>query len=184
MKHTKKLLALLLALALGFTLALPAFAEDEPNPAMPVITVQPVGGRVKAGQEFKFSVEAHIPNGDEIGFRWYGSPRNPLVDAQTASIKLTFPGTYTYYVEAYNINNPEYAVTSQTVTVEVSHGVLDWIGVGVGVPLLPITLPALFIFLVGFWPGILLVSVLPQIWYPAAWLLDKIAGGGILDIFR
>jgi len=184
MKKAKRILGILLALALALPLALPTFAENEPNPAMPVITVQPEGGRIRAGQSIKFSVEAHIPNGDEIGFCWYGSPRNPLVDAQNASIKLTFPGTYTYYVEAYNVSNPEYAVTSQTVTVEVSYNVLDWIGAGSGVLLLPFTLPALFIFLAGFWPGIFLVSTLPQVWYPAAWLLDKIVGGGILDIFR
>ena len=39
MKRMKRLLALLLALALALILALPAFAE--PDPAMPVITVQP-----------------------------------------------------------------------------------------------------------------------------------------------
>jgi len=184
MKLTKRILASLLALALALTLALPAFAENEPNPAIPVITVQPEGGRVRTGQSITLSVEAHIPNGDEIGFRWYDSQRNRLVDAQHASLDFTFPGTYTYYVEAYNVSNPEYAVTSQTVTVEAYYGALDWAGAGSGILLLPLTLPALFIFLAGFWPGILLINALPQVWYPAAWLLDKIAGGGILGIFR
>jgi len=146
----KRLFATILTLALALTLALPVFAVGEPNPAMPVITVQSEGGRVKTGQSITLSVEAYIPNGDEIGFRWYDSKRNRLVDAQHASLDFTFPGTYTYYVEAYNVSNPEYAVTSQTVTVEAYYGVLDWIGAGSGVLLLPLTLPALFIFLAGF----------------------------------
>ena len=41
MKLSKRLLALLLTLSLAFTLALPAFAEDEPDLAMPVVAVQP-----------------------------------------------------------------------------------------------------------------------------------------------
>ena len=180
----KRLFAVLLVLTLALTLALPAFAESEPNPAMPVITVQPEGGRVRTSQSITLSVEAHIPNGDEIGFRWYDSQRNRLVDAQHASLDFTFPGTYTYYAEAYNISNPEYAVASQTVTVEAYYGALDWIGAGSGVLLLPFTLPTLSIFLAGFWPGLMLVATLPQVWYPAAWLLDKIMGGKILGVFR
>ena len=180
----KRLFATILTIALAFTLALPVFAENDPNPAMPVITVQPEGGRVRTGQSITLSVEAYIPNGDEIGFRWYDSQRTRLVDSQHASLDFTFPGTYKYYVEAYNISNPEYAVTSQAVTVEVYYGVLDWIGAGSGIFLLPLTLPALFIFLAGFWPGLMFVAEMPQVWYPAVWLLDKIAGGGILGVFR
>jgi len=116
MKHAKKLLALLLTIALALSLALPAFAEEEPNPAMPVITVQPQGGSQKAFRaSFTVSVQAHIPNDDNIGYEWY---RNGVLTRQTgASMNdgLSSPGTLEIYVVVYNRDNPEYRVTSQTV---------------------------------------------------------------------
>ena len=125
MKHAKKLLALLLTLALALTLALPAFAEDEPpeepNPAMPVITVQPQSVRVRVNETFTLSVEAYIPNGDEIGYRWsgYGLGYTPK---DTKELTYTFgswyQGTYEYTVEVFNLNNPELIITSEIAVVE------------------------------------------------------------------
>ena len=135
MKPSTRLLALLLSLVLAFSLALPAFAEDdlpeEPNPAMPIITVQPVGLRVKADTEFTLSVEAYIPNGDEVGYEW----RHVLPDGSTkypgsrnsARISQTLSGVRTHYytVVVYNRSNPEYRVTSETVSVKVYQTPLD-----------------------------------------------------------
>ena len=117
MKQCKRLLALLLTLSLAFTLALPAFAED-PDPAMPVITVQPQSGQISLGGTYKHSVEASIPNGDEVGYRWY---RNGEVIAHTSSEWLSTNNRTTaeYYVVVYNVAQPELSVTSETARVEV-----------------------------------------------------------------
>jgi len=123
MKRTKRLLAILLALALAFTLALPAFAED-PDPAMPVITVQPQSVHVAYfNKGFTLFVEAYIPNGDAIGYRWVRIPPSGAeekVGGNFASYTYTewsAPETYYFYVEVYNRNNPELSVTSETVSV-------------------------------------------------------------------
>ena len=120
MKHTKKLLAALLSLALALALALPAMAEDEPDPAMPVITRQPVGGS-QTGQNTTFTryVQARIPNGDSIGYEWYRD--GVLVEGATGAsitVELYSPGTVDIYVVVYNLDNPEYHVTSQTIQLE------------------------------------------------------------------
>ena len=69
MKHTKRLLALLLTLVLALGLALPTFAST--NPAMPVITKQPQSVTVLNGETYTFSIEAEIPNGDPLRYEWY-----------------------------------------------------------------------------------------------------------------
>jgi len=118
----KKLLAILIALILALGIYTPAFAEmelpDEPHPAMPVIIVQPVGGQVNLNENYKLSVEAHIPNGDEIGYRWYcnGEPMGQQAREWTSYRTRT---TADYHVVVYNRTNPEYSVTSETVRVEV-----------------------------------------------------------------
>ena len=109
----KKILALLLTLALCLTLALPAFAleEGEPDPAMPVITAQPediplplrellkTNGLtlliaivkqeedVKLDFAFELSIAATIPNGDPVGYQWYmdGEAIEGAVDATYAA---------------------------------------------------------------------------------------------------
>ena len=124
MKLSKRLLALLLGLALALSLALPALAEDdtpeEPNPAMPVITEQPVGGRVRIGQSITLRVQAHIPNGDEIEYRWYLYSWDAITQSSNEfTIVGNFPDSYDYHVEVINRTNPEYSVTSEAVRVEV-----------------------------------------------------------------
>ena len=121
MKHTKHALAVLLALVLALTLALPAFAADDPNPAMPVITVQPQSVRVKADRDFTLSMKAHIPNGDEISYRWWWDDGYSLhLLGGTEKITLNRnPDTCYIYVEVFNAVHPEYSVTSETVCVEV-----------------------------------------------------------------
>ena len=107
---------------LAFTLALPAFAED-PDPAMPVITKQPQGGRIKPNKTLTLSVQASIPNGDEIGYQWWCVHPDGKISRIDTTAETThhnaIRGTYSYYVEVYNRANPENKVTSETVQVEV-----------------------------------------------------------------
>jgi len=127
MQFTKRTLAVILTLIFVFSLTLPAvIAEeppDEPNPAMPVITVQPKGASVVSGDTLTLSVEAYIPNGDEIGYTWWCTKvstgaKNKV--GSTAEITITAKtGTYDYYVEVYNLASPEYKVTSQTARTEI-----------------------------------------------------------------
>ncbi|MCL2494460.1 MAG: hypothetical protein FWE98_02235 [Oscillospiraceae bacterium] len=135
MKQTKRLLALLLTLALALTLALPAFAEtdppEEPNPAMPVITVQPEGptDRLRASYEgFMLRVEATIPNGDPISYRWYQNGVDVTNDDVPFCVSQeSEPGDYYYYVEVYNRANPAFSVTSETIHVEFYISPVDWL---------------------------------------------------------
>lgn len=129
MKPSTRLLALLLSLVLAFSLALPAFAEDdlpeEPNPAMPVITVQPQGDiRVRAGQKFTLKVEAYIPNGDDIGYAWRRIRTSGQSDYCESAAEITHTwggssGILYYTVEVFNLANPECRVVSETAQVEV-----------------------------------------------------------------
>jgi len=124
MKLSKRLLAMLLTLVLALTLALPAFAEDdppeEPNPAMPVITVQPVGGSMAIGELITLRVEAYIPNGDEVGYRWYRDmPHTDEHYSAELTIQAGYVGVANYYVEVFNLAQPELKVTSEAARVEV-----------------------------------------------------------------
>jgi len=86
MKTVKRLFILLLSLALAFTLALPAFAEDdEPASPMPVITVQPE--RISTGifTEITLRVEAEIPNGDPLGYQWYDAFNKKPIEGAVAA---------------------------------------------------------------------------------------------------
>ena len=126
MKTAKTLLALALTLALTLTLALPAFAEtdpsEEPDPAMPVITVQPEGVRVKFGRFVTLSVQANIPNGDEIGYQWYCG--DTKLDGETgASIRFRainiYQGSGDYRIEVFSLTNEACSITSELARVEI-----------------------------------------------------------------
>jgi len=129
MKFKKHILATLLAIALALTLALPAMAADEPDPAMPVITVQPVGSSQRALRAtFVISVQAHIPNGDDVGYTWYrnGERTGWAGENNGDNISVTLqmhvtnntPETNSFYVVVHNLEDPERSVTSQTVQIE------------------------------------------------------------------
>ena len=121
MKPIKRLLALLLTLALAFALALPALAQDEePNPAMPVITVQPQGGRIRLYESVTVSIQAHIPNGDEPGYLWHCRYSDGSEESWYGGAQIEIYDAASCYVEVYNKANPEYRVTSATVQVELS----------------------------------------------------------------
>jgi len=109
MKFAKRSIAWLLAmLILGAGFAMPVMAEG--NNAMPVITRQPqsIYARHSSRYEFTLSVEAHIPNGDTVGYHWYweGSiNRNPIGGRTNATLTLSAAssGVFdTYYVVVYN----------------------------------------------------------------------------------
>jgi len=121
MRHANRLIALLLTLVLAFGVTLPALAEGkseaEADPAMPVITVQPQGVTVRGKKSATLSVQAHIPNGDEIGYRWYRFPNEIVGETSELQFDGTKNGTYRYYVDVYNRSNPAYCVSSTTVTV-------------------------------------------------------------------
>lgn len=113
MKLSKRLFALLIGLVLAFSLALPAFAEDdEPDPAMPVITLQPretITLKLDDG-DLHIYVEANISNRDPIGYQWYVIPKEggaatPIIeDASGPELSRVFnyrEGTK-FFVVVYN----------------------------------------------------------------------------------
>jgi len=95
MKHTNRVLALLLSLALALSFALPAFAEDEEpvfaeTEAQAVdwadfrIITQPQDQTVKYKESFTLSVEVNIPEGVEVEYQWYAG--NSKIDGATESV--------------------------------------------------------------------------------------------------
>ena len=105
MNHTKKLpalraLALLLALALCVGLGVPALAEEEEESATPVITKQPESVTVTRGEKFEFTIEAEIPNGDEVGYQWF---RKGYDYVKFVSEEVTFQGDdqYVYFPSSW-----------------------------------------------------------------------------------
>ena len=126
MKHINRLLALLLSLVLVFNLALPVFAADDPNPAMPVITRDMILDMrpIKYGEEFTLtlSIEAEIPNGDPIAYQWYCGIAvglilpAPIPGATTSSCTVEGKGSggsnRYYYCVVSNANNEMLQVSS------------------------------------------------------------------------
>ena len=107
MKLLKRLPTLALALVLTLGLVLPVFAEEEP--AIPVITVQPKNTNIREVLIFRIpitlSVQAHIPNGDEVGYRWY-KDGSPLYTKTESTLTLKDGGDQgLYYVEVFNKTN-------------------------------------------------------------------------------
>ncbi|MCL2446193.1 MAG: hypothetical protein FWD06_05455 [Oscillospiraceae bacterium] len=118
----KKMLIMLLCVALLAGLAVPALAHDEypPDPRRPVIT-QELSPHITSFRTslalwgrnpwvpVHLNLQAHIPNGDPIGFRWYrdgdymGSTTTPhaILHFNLASRPFTF-----FSVVVYNRNHP------------------------------------------------------------------------------
>jgi len=134
MKLPKRLLTLSLMLLLVLSVFPSVFAEEpqpsEPNPAMPVITVRPESIRIPSTRRsFTLSLEAYIPNGDEVGYEW-SNPSGYVYPNTTNTMTVVYglgnekkDATFTYLVKVYNLANPEYSVT-ETVTVEVYYTVI------------------------------------------------------------
>ena len=108
MKHTKKLLALLLALALGLGLALPAMAEEVRynlyTPWEDVIITYPRGDsdsryQVAHGASFTLIIEAALPNDVEISYQWRCYTREEdwvLIEGATGPSFASVPGSKYY----------------------------------------------------------------------------------------
>ena len=175
----KRPLALLLSFVLAFSAALPALAQEDPpeesNPAMPVITVQPRGGRVKLNRSFSLSVQAHSPNGDEVGYRWFRNDR-PFGSSQ-ASVTLMANqfDTGDYHVEVYNRANPALSVTSETVRVEVYQTLFQklrldvFLEIVLAIVFAPVLFPVALLIMPFAMGGMVGISVLM---YPYHWFIN------------
>jgi hypothetical protein len=92
MKTTKRVLCILLALALGLCLFAPALAADGDDPRYaPRITQQPnenYAFYVKAGNDIKLEVKAALPDGVEgtLSYAWYDSAGKLLATTAKAVI--------------------------------------------------------------------------------------------------
>ncbi|MDR2686972.1 MAG: hypothetical protein LBB75_04410 [Oscillospiraceae bacterium] len=93
MKHTKGLLAALLALALALSLALPTMAAVDWSDFR--ITTQPQSKTIKYGDSFTLSVKVHVPDGVEVEYQWEHSNK---IEGATTSI-LTLGPDDRYYPE-------------------------------------------------------------------------------------
>jgi len=179
MKLPKRILALLLAFMLALGLGASVIAEDEPpgepNPAMPVITAQPRGGRVKLGRSLNLRVKAHIPNGDEIGYRWFRDERQLGTDKASITGTANQFSAGDYRVEIYNRANPEYCVTSETVHVEVYQTFFQKVRLDVffeivfAILLAPVLLPVALLIMPFAMGGMVGISVLI---YPYYWFIN------------
>jgi len=100
MKHTKKLLTLLLALALGLGLGAPAaFAQTTVDWDDFYILTQPQAAIVPYGSSFTLSVEVNVPEGVKVvSYVW--RPYIGTLGAGTGSVLHLSPGDYAY-PEAY-----------------------------------------------------------------------------------
>jgi len=85
MKHTKRLLCIVLSFVLCAALLAPAAAaSDDPN--APVITKQPSGelDMIRVNDTIELSVQAEAPNGGTLSYAWYDSDWTP--DSEEAPI--------------------------------------------------------------------------------------------------
>jgi len=119
MKLAKKLAALLLTLALAFSLALPAFAETDAPAMMPIITRQPKNHRMRASTRgtYDLGIYAYIPNGDPVMYRLYSG--DEFIEEMSSPYINTNYESGEYHFIIYNSANPEYCVTSNTFRVDV-----------------------------------------------------------------
>lgn len=181
MNFTKRILAVLLILISVFGLYLPVvFAQEEPldeqsNPAMPVITEQPKNFLATELRVFDrtvtLSVQAYIPNGDEIGYRWYNNFNEIIGETPEINVNASSPVRRRYYVEVYNLSNPEYYVTSDIATVNIdsiSENLTAFIFAPLGYPLALIALAGPVGLLVSIPLLPLFLIMAPVVWIQTA----------------
>ena len=150
MKRSKRILALFLSviLALGLGPAVFAEGENEPDPAMPVITKQPESLTVSFpfDSDIRITIEAEIPNGDPISYLWFVNDElyYPwLHDFREPYFKCGSKGENKakskYHCVVYNKNKDDdsHRVVSETVTVKYDYwsifsgladGISGWLG--------------------------------------------------------
>jgi hypothetical protein len=92
MKHTKKLLSLLLVFVLAFALAIPAAYAQEGESLFVwdefYIITQPQGKTVPHGESFTLSVEVSVPAGATVTYQWYLFNGSLIEDAATSTLQL------------------------------------------------------------------------------------------------
>ena len=187
----KKLISVLLAaILLAFSLALPASAQESEvmeNPAMPVITEQSPNLRVRRGRHptITMRVDAHIPSGDPIGFRWYLEDRylpGPGNRNNTFANAGTIYDSRNYHVVVYNQNYPQYYVRT-TIRIETFTPFTDRVIRFLVLFGFPIAIPGGLVALGG--PiGLLIVIPTAPLWLPLAVLtLPFVLLGMLLDAF-
>jgi len=108
MKSCKRLSALLLALLLAFGIVPFSAAAKAANPAMPIITKQPESITVKCCEEFTLSVEAYIPNGDEVRYQWY-EDGSQISDATGPTLTVPYFFDLFYYNYLYHFSKTRQA---------------------------------------------------------------------------
>jgi len=118
MKHTKKLLAILLSFVLLLGLAVPAMAEEvRYNLYVPwegvTITYPRASSdspyQVAYGKSFTLAIEATLPNDVEISYQWwYGTVNDGMVpiEGEIASRFTSSPGDI-HYPNPSNTSNPD-----------------------------------------------------------------------------
>ena len=95
MKHTKKLLALLLVLLLAFSIALPATAAVDWD-EFRIITQSPQDITVPYNESFSLTVMVNVPEGAQVQYQWYCTGSSGAIDGATSPTLTLSPGDPEY----------------------------------------------------------------------------------------
>ena len=128
MKHTKRILAVLLTLVLALGLAMPAMAAVNWNEFR--ITRQPQNQTIRYGDSFTLSVEVNVPEGVVVSFQWQLADGGvlPVETANSAELQLSpgdpgypaqnFSGTFRCVITAYEKDDDGNVISDKTLTSE------------------------------------------------------------------
>ena len=132
MKFTKRMLAVVLTVALALSLALPAMATVNWNEFR--ITKQPQNLTIKYRDSFTLSVEVNVPAGVEVEYQWYRNYGDLIEGATAAELHLgpdnsNYPenssrGTWARYrcrVSAYEKDSGGNIISMQTLESEFAY---------------------------------------------------------------
>ena len=195
MKHTKRLLAVLLTLALALALALPAMAAVNWNEFR--IISHPQDITIRHGESFTLSVEVNVPEGVEVEFQWYRSSSTPIEGATSSELHLSpsdqfYPevsalggstATYMIRITAHEKDDDGNIISSRTLAsrhVTVTTERTFW-GRLYGVTLEPFVLAFVATFVQIVWTFGLLIPLSPLIYL--GWLIYGF-GLGFAELFR
>jgi len=131
MKTTKRVLGIVLALAIALTLAVPAAAADTPHPMAPIITqnLSTEGRPLKCGNQRTLAVEAVLPDGAEgqLEYQWYMQFSNiPARDEIVLLEGETGPAlTVSLTLDDYKALGADTFLTDRTYWVEITNRYLE-----------------------------------------------------------
>jgi len=174
MKTTKRILSLLLALALGLALLVPAMAADE-DPYAPIITKQfTVPSSIRTSDTLVLEIEAELPQGvtGELSYAWYdlswGTRQTLIGSGPKLELDMKYAGIVTIGCRVTNTymdgNNEEQAAhTWQSEDINLD---FYWWEIAVFVLFLPILPIAMF----GPWGMMFLVPFILPLLPFLAWL--------------